>query len=154
MRNTLVHVGVSFVEGFIKPINGLKGLTRFLDDIPSAKAWGYCPYCGHQFFKCLNCGVSKMFEKEVFKIVKRHAFWAALAAGFLSYFIGIWQIIYIYSLWHMYNAICEKVGTKFTWSNVLTAVIVNVIVNLVLAYIPIGNIIVVYILDNSLLKMM
>jgi len=88
---------------------------------------------------------NKMFEKEVFKIVKRHAFWAALAAGFLSYFIGIWQIIYIYSLWHMYNAICEKVGTKFTWSNVLTAVIVNVIVNLVLAYIPIGNIIVVYI---------
>ena len=58
MRNTLVHVGVSFVEGFIKPINGLKGLTRFLDDIPSAKAWGYCPYCGHKFFKCPNCGIS------------------------------------------------------------------------------------------------
>lgn len=88
---------------------------------------------------------NKMFEKEVFKIVKKHAFWAAITAGFLSYVVGIWQLIFIYILWHMYNSICEKVGTTLNWKNILTGMIVNIIVSIVVGIIPIANIIVVYI---------
>ena len=88
---------------------------------------------------------NKMFEKEVFKIVKKHAFLAAITAGFLSYFIGIWQLIFIYILWHMYNSICEKVGTTLNWKNILTGIVVNIIVSVVIGFIPIANIIIVYI---------
>lgn len=57
-RNILVNIGVSFVSGFIKPLSGIQSITRFFDDIPDASAWGYCPYCGHKFLKCPNCGLS------------------------------------------------------------------------------------------------
>ena len=53
---------------------------------------------------------NKMFEKDVFKIVKKHAFIGAIVM--ILPLFGFDWLIYCIVLWHMYHAICEKVGTK------------------------------------------
>ncbi len=40
---------------------------------------------------------NKMFEKEVFKIVKRHACWGALIMALPSFGLGIFIYIYVSS---------------------------------------------------------
>lgn len=72
---------------------------------------------------------NKMFEKDVFKIVKKHAFWGALLMILPLW--GFGTLIYIAVLWHMYNAIAEKVGISFKdnfWKLVGLGIIVNIIV--------------------------
>ena len=73
---------------------------------------------------------NKMFEKDVFKIVKNHAFWGALIMSLPLF--GFDWLIFCYVLWHMYYAICRKVGVKLHIGNVIVGIIVNIIVAIVL----------------------
>ena len=73
---------------------------------------------------------NKMFEKDVFKIVKNHAMWGALIM--MLPLFGLDWIIYIGILWHMYYAICKKVGVSLDFGNVIVGFIVNIIVAIVL----------------------
>ena len=76
---------------------------------------------------------NKMFENDVFKIVKKHAFWGAIIM-----ILPLWGFdffIYTFILWHMYYAICEKVGTKLNLGNVIVGIIVNVVITFVLDFI-------------------
>lgn len=73
---------------------------------------------------------NKMFEKDVFKIVKKHAFLGAIIM--ILPLFGFDWLIYCIVLWHMYYAICEKVGTKLDLSNIIVGLIVNIIVAIVL----------------------
>lgn len=82
---------------------------------------------------------NKMFEDDMAKIVKKHAFWAAFIMVFPTFGIGL--ILYCYILWHMYYALCEKCDTELKLSTVIAGIVVNVIiacvVNFALACIPI-----------------
>ena len=73
---------------------------------------------------------NKMFEKEVFSIVKKHALCAAIVMSLPLF--GIDWIIYMIILWHMYSASCEKVGTTLNISSVIVGMIVNIIVGIAL----------------------
>lgn len=81
---------------------------------------------------------NKMFENDVFKIVKKHASWGAIIM--ILPLFGFDWLIYSYILWHMYYAICEKVGTKLDISNIIVGLIVNIAVaiglDIVLTFIP------------------
>ena len=81
---------------------------------------------------------NKMFEKDVFKIVKKHAFIGAIVM--ILPLFGFDWIIYCIVLWHMYHAICEKVGTKLDLGNIIVGIIVNIIVGIgldvILTFIP------------------
>ena len=81
---------------------------------------------------------NKMFEKEVFSIVKKNAFCAAIVMSLPLF--GIDWILFMIILWHMYSAICEKVGTTLKMSSIIVGVIVNIIVgvalDIVLTFIP------------------
>ena len=82
---------------------------------------------------------NRMFEQDVFRIVKKHAFWGALIMVFPLF--GLDWLIYCCILWHMYYAICKKVGCKLNIGSIFTGVLVNIIVavvlDLVLTFIPI-----------------
>lgn len=82
---------------------------------------------------------NKMFEDDMAKIVKKHAFWAALIMFFPTFGLGL--ILYCYILWHMYYALCERCNTKLKLSTVIAGIAVNFIiafaVNFALSYIPI-----------------
>lgn len=71
-----------------------------------------------------------MFEKDVYKIVKRHALCASIIM--LLPLFGLDWLCYIIILWHMYHAICKKVGTELNISTIIVGFIVNVIVAIVL----------------------
>lgn len=73
---------------------------------------------------------NKMFEKDVFKIIKRHALLAAIVVMFPLF--GLDWIIFIYILWHMYSAICKKVGTTLNFSNIAAGFFVNIFVTILL----------------------
>lgn len=81
----------------------------------------------------------KMFEEDMAKIVRKHAFWAAIIMTIPTFGFGL--ILYCYILWHMYYALCERCGTELKISTVIAGIIVNLIiaavVNFVLAYIPV-----------------
>lgn len=81
----------------------------------------------------------KMFEEDMAKIVRKHAFWAAIIMIIPTFGFGL--ILYCYILWHMYYALCERCGTELKISTVIAGIIVNLIiaavVNFVLAYIPV-----------------
>ena len=81
----------------------------------------------------------KMFEEDMAKIVRKHAFWAAIIMTIPT--LGFGLILYCYILWHMYYALCERCGTELKISTVIAGIIVNLIiaavVNFVLAYIPV-----------------
>lgn len=80
-----------------------------------------------------------MFEEDMAKIVRKHAFWAAIIMIIPTFGFGL--ILYCYILWHMYYALCERCGTELKISTVIAGIIVNLIiaavVNFVLAYIPV-----------------
>lgn len=73
---------------------------------------------------------NKMFEEDLFKIVKRHAFWGALVMLFPLF--GLDWIVFIFVLWHMYNAICEKLGTSLNFSTIAVGFIVNIVIAIAL----------------------
>lgn len=54
----------------------------------------------------------KGFQEDVFKVIKRHATWGAILMMLPDF--GFGGIIFIYVLWHMYGALCEKVGISFS----------------------------------------
>lgn len=74
---------------------------------------------------------NKMFEKEVFKIVKRHAFWGSLIMALPTFGLGIF--FYISILWRMYSKIADKVGVSFA-DNLTKLIGVGIIVNLIVAF--------------------
>lgn len=73
---------------------------------------------------------NRMFEKDVFKIVKKHALWGALVM--ILPLFGFDWLVFCFVLWHMYYAICEKVGTKLNLGNIIVGLVVNVVVAIVL----------------------
>lgn len=76
---------------------------------------------------------NKMFEKDVFKIVKSHAFWGCLLMSLPDF--GFGTVIFICVLWHMYSSIAEKCDLSFSenfWKLAGVGFIVNVLVALVL----------------------
>lgn len=76
---------------------------------------------------------NKMFEKDVFKIVKKHAFWGALIMMIPDFGFGI--VFFIGVLWHMYSSICNKVGISFSdhfWKLVGLGFFVNIVIALVM----------------------
>lgn len=76
---------------------------------------------------------NKYFEKEIFKIVKRHAFFGALLMAIPDFGFGV--IIFIAVLWSMYGKIANKVGVSFSenWGKLVgLGVVVNIAVALVL----------------------
>lgn len=82
---------------------------------------------------------NKMLEQDLYKIVKRHAFWGALVMVFPLF--GLDWIVFGFILWRMYHKICEHVGTTLKFSTIATGLIVNILVgivlDLVLTFIPI-----------------
>jgi len=76
---------------------------------------------------------NKYFEKDVFKTIKRHAFWGALLMMLPDFGFGV--IIFVFVLWHMYSSICSKVGISFSenfWKLIGVGAFVNVAIALVL----------------------
>lgn len=73
----------------------------------------------------------KMFdEEELYKIVKRHAFWGALVM--LLPLFGLDWIVFVAILWRMYNKLCLELGTTLKFSTIAVGFIVNIIVAIVL----------------------
>ncbi len=75
----------------------------------------------------------KMFEKDVFKTIKQHAFWGAVAMMIPGF--GLTTIVFIFVLWHMYSSICEKVGISFSehfWQLVGVGIVINIVVALLI----------------------
>jgi len=70
---------------------------------------------------------NKMFENEVYRIVKRHAFFGALLMMVPDSGLGI--IVYVIVLWHMYSKIAKKIGVDFK-SNVFQILGVGIVVNI------------------------
>jgi hypothetical protein len=73
---------------------------------------------------------NKMFEKNLYKIVKRHAFWGALVLFFPLF--GLDWAVFVYVLWHMYHSICKELGTTLNFKTITTGFVVNVVVAIVL----------------------
>lgn len=72
---------------------------------------------------------NKIFEKEVFKTIKRHAFVGALLMMIPDF--GFGTLFFIGVVWHMYSSICDKVGVSFSdnfWKLVGLGVVVNIAV--------------------------
>jgi hypothetical protein len=75
----------------------------------------------------------KMFEKEVFSVIRWHSFFAALIMMFPDF--GLGTLFFIGLLWHMYSSICKKVGISFSehfWSLVGVGIIINIVVALII----------------------
>lgn len=82
---------------------------------------------------------NKMFEDDMAKIVKKHAFWGAVIMALPTFGFGL--VIYCIILWHMYSALCEKCDTKLQTSTVIVGIIVNfvitLVVNVLFAFLPV-----------------
>lgn len=82
---------------------------------------------------------NKMLEKDLYKIVKRHAFWGALVMVFPLF--GLDWIVFTFVLWRMYNKICQHVGTTLKLSTIATGLVVNIavgiVLDIVLTFIPV-----------------
>ena len=75
----------------------------------------------------------KMFEKDIFQIVKNHAMIGALIMMIPDF--GFGTVFFIGVLWHMYSSICDKVGISFSehfWELVGVGVFVNIVIALVI----------------------
>ena len=67
----------------------------------------------------------KMFdEEELYKIVKRHAFWGALVM--LLPLFGLDWIVFVAILWRMYNKLCLELGTTLKFSTIAVGFVVNI----------------------------
>lgn len=74
----------------------------------------------------------KYFEKDIFKIVKRHAAVGALLMMLPDF--GFGGFIFIAVLWRMYSKISDKVGISFS-DNMGKLIGVGAIVNIIVAFI-------------------
>lgn len=72
---------------------------------------------------------NKMFEEDMAKIVKKHAFWGAIIMTLPTFGLGIF--IYCYVLWHMYYALCEKCNTTLRFSTIIVGFVINILITLV-----------------------
>lgn len=75
---------------------------------------------------------SNGFQKDVFKIIKRHATWGAILMMLPDF--GLGGFIFIWVLWHMYSKISEKVGISFS-ENKGKLIGAGVIINIIVAFI-------------------
>ncbi|MBD5403162.1 hypothetical protein HDR58_10280 [bacterium] len=75
---------------------------------------------------------NKYFEKDVFKIVRRHALVASLLMMLPDF--GLGGLFYIVCLWRMYSKVAEKVGISFS-NNKGKLIGVGFIVNIAAAFI-------------------
>lgn len=76
---------------------------------------------------------NKMFEKNVFKIVKSHAFWGCLLMSLPDFGFGI--VFFVAILWHMYSKIAAKCGLSFAqnfWQLTGVGIFVNIFIAFVL----------------------
>lgn len=73
---------------------------------------------------------NKMFEKDIFKIVKNHALIGSLLMAIPDF--GFGTLIFIGVLWHMYSSIADKVGISFS-DNFLKLVGIGFVVNILVA---------------------
>lgn len=55
VKDALVDIAAMAIGGFIKPWTALGGVKRLLDDVPSAKGWGDCPFCNAKYIRCPRC---------------------------------------------------------------------------------------------------
>lgn len=58
MGSILMDFAKTVVTSYLNPAKGLSGLNRFIDNIPDARAYGYCPFCNKLHFLCPECNVS------------------------------------------------------------------------------------------------
>ena len=81
----------------------------------------------------------QMFDKDTAKIVRNHAFWAAIVMSLPLF--GLNLIIYCIILWDMYVSLNKRACCPFNWSSIIVGFIVNVFIALaidtVLTFIPI-----------------
>ncbi len=78
---------------------------------------------------------NKFFEKDVFKVVKSHALWGSLIMAIPDFGFGV--VLFCIVLWHMYSAICDKVGISFSdhfWQLVGVGVIINIAVAFIIDF--------------------
>ena len=73
----------------------------------------------------------KMFDKDTAKIVRRHAFWAAIILALPLF--GLDVIVFAIILWHMYSSLAQRAHKRLDTGSV----IVGVIINFVLEFIPV-----------------
>lgn len=76
---------------------------------------------------------NKLFEKDIYRIVRNHALFGALIMMFPD--LGLGTLVFIGVLWHMYSSICNKVGISFSdhfWSLVGIGFFVNIVIALVI----------------------
>lgn len=73
----------------------------------------------------------KMFEAEIAKVVKKHAFGAAIIL--ILPLFGLEVIAFVVILWHMYSSLCEKAGTKLRFGTIAVGFIVNVVIATVIS---------------------
>ena len=76
---------------------------------------------------------NKLFEKDVYRIVRNHALLGALIMMIPD--LGLGTLVYIGVLWHMYSSICNKVGISFSnhfWSLAGIGFFVNIVIALVI----------------------
>ena len=79
---------------------------------------------------------NKMFEKDIFRIIKNHALFGAIIMMLPDF--GFGTLFFVGVLWHMYSSICNKVGISFSdhfWSLVGLGIFVNILIALVIDFI-------------------
>lgn len=69
-----------------------------------------------------------MFDKDTAKIVRKHAFGASL----LRLLPAIGTLVFVFILWHMYNALCKRANQKLRMKHIVVAIIVNILIAIAL----------------------
>ena len=81
----------------------------------------------------------KMFEKDIAKVVRSHARWAAIIVALPMF--GFEMIFFVWILWHMYSKLCRKAGTVLTFGNIALGFVVNFVIafdaDALLTFIPV-----------------
>ena len=81
----------------------------------------------------------KMFDKDTAKIVRRHAFWAAIILALPLF--GLDVIVFAIILWHMYSSLAQRAHKRLDTGSIIVGVIINILVafaiNFVLEFIPV-----------------
>ena len=78
---------------------------------------------------------NKYFEREVFSTIRKHSFFGGLIM--MLPLCGFGVLLFVGVLWHMYSAICKKVGVSFSdnfWSLVGVGIIINIVVAFVIDF--------------------
>lgn len=70
----------------------------------------------------------KMFDKDTAKIVRKHAFGAAIILALPL--LGLDIIVYAIILWHMYSSLAKRAHKKLNLGSIIAGIIINVLVAL------------------------